>query len=70
VLALAVRDLHPLDSIKGFSPSHLRFLPFHAFSQRDNDVDRVKSFLFFFSLFFCTCPHPICSRHLALQFGA
>src|SRR5580765_6044331 len=31
VLALAVRDSHPLDSIKGFSPSHLRFLPFHAF---------------------------------------
>ena len=45
VLALAMRDLHPLDSIKGFSPSHLRFPPLPRFSQRDNNVGPVKHFL-------------------------
>src|SRR6266566_4434141 len=34
-LALAVRDLHPLDFIKRFHLLHFWFLHFHTFSQRD-----------------------------------
>jgi len=47
VLALAVRDLHPLDSIKGFSPSHLRLLPFHAYPSAITTPALSRVFFFF-----------------------